>query len=486
MAIAAVILAVVAAPAAAWIIYHSLHSKQALTIDSIAVLPISANDSDTNSQLLGDGITDSLIDGLSQLPNVRVMSRSSVFHYKGKDIDPKVVGRELNVKAVLTGRLVRQGDTIDISAELINASDDSHIWGKEYSRRVSDVLSLQQELAQGISDKLMPQLSNDARKKLTKQGTADPEAYQFYVKGLSYQDTLTGEGWKKALEFFQQAISKDPRYAQAFARMAHVYLWLGFFDEIPTKESLKKAEEAANKALQLDDSVAEAHAAAGYVALFNWDWRVADQEIRRALELNPNLSLAHFYYGQYFSSQGRLDDAIAEHKRALELDPASQLMNQALCGMYYSSREYDKSIQQCRKVVEMYPDVSMPHDTISGDYTQKKIYDKALQEYQRSLILQGETELSAAMGKAFAAGEWVGVLRKRVEVSQKHDTSDYDPAFVAECYAALDEKDKAFLWLEKAYDEHSSLLFIKVEPDFDNIRSDPRYSDLLRRMGLPQ
>jgi serine/threonine protein kinase/Tfp pilus assembly protein PilF len=486
MAIAAVILAVVAAPAAAWIIYHSLHSKQALTIDSIAVLPISANDSDTNSQLLGDGITDSLIDGLSQLPNVRVMSRSSVFHYKGKDIDPKVVGRELNVKAVLTGRLVRQGDTIDISAELINASDDSHIWGKEYSRRVSDVLSLQQELAQGISDKLMPQLSNDARKKLTKQGTADPEAYQFYVKGLSYQDTLTGEGWKKALEFFQQAISKDPRYAQAFAGMAHVYLWLGFFDEIPTKESLKKAEEAANKALQLDDSVAEAHAAAGYVALFNWDWRVADQEIRRALELNPNLSLAHFYYGQYFSSQGRLDDAIAEHKRALELDPASQLMNQALCGMYYSSREYDKSIQQCRKVVEMFPDVSMPHDTISGDYTQKKIYDKALQEYQRSLILQGETELSAAMGKAFAAGEWVGVLRKRVEVSQKHDTSDYDPAFVAECYAALDEKDKAFLWLEKAYDEHSSLLFIKVEPDFDNIRSDPRYSDLLRRMGLPQ
>jgi serine/threonine protein kinase/Tfp pilus assembly protein PilF len=486
MAIAAVILAVVAAPAAAWIIYHSLHSKQALTIDSIAVLPISANDSDTNSQLLGDGITDSLIDGLSQLPNVRVMSRSSVFHYKGKDIDPKVVGRELNVKAVLTGRLVRQGDTIDISAELINASDDSHIWGKEYSRRVSDVLSLQQELAQGISDKLMPQLSNDARKKLTKQGTADPEAYQFYVKGLSYQDTLTGEGWKKALEFFQQAISKDPRYAQAFAGMAHVYLWLGFFDEIPTKESLKKAEEAANKALQLDDSVAEAHAAAGYVALFNWDWRVADQEIRRALELNPNLSLAHFYYGQYFSSQGRLDDAIAEHKRALELDPASQLMNQALCGMYYSSREYDKSIQQCRKVVEMFPDVSMPHDTISGDYTQKKIYEKALQEYQRSLILQGETELSAAMGKAFAAGEWVGVLRKRVEVSQKHDTSDYDPAFVAECYAALDEKDKAFLWLEKAYDEHSSLLFIKVEPDFDNIRSDPRYSDLLRRMGLRQ
>jgi len=260
-AIAIAILAVVAVPAAAWIIYHSLHSKQELTIDSIAVLPISANDSDTNSQLLGDGITESLIDSLSQLPNIRVMSRSSVFHYKGKDIDPKIVGRELNVKAVLAGRLVRQGDTIDISAELVNASDDSHIWGKEYSGRVSDILPLQQQLAQGISDKLMPQLPNDARKKLTKQGTAVPEAYQFYVKGLSYQDTLTGEGWKKALEFFQQAISKDPRYAPAYAGMAHSYLWLGFFGEIPIKESLKKAEEAANKALQLDDSVAEAHAA---------------------------------------------------------------------------------------------------------------------------------------------------------------------------------------------------------------------------------
>ena len=332
----------------------------------------------------------------------------------------------------------------------------------------------------------MPKLSSEAREKLARQGTADSEAYQLYVRGQTYQDTLTGEGWKKAIEFFQEAISKDPNHAAAYAGMAHAYSWLGFFGYLPAKEAMKKADEAANKAIQLDDSIAEAHAALGYVALFDWNWRVAEQEIRRALELNPNLSLAHLYYGQYFSSQGRLDDAIAEHKRALELDPASQFVNQALCGEYYSSREYDKSIQQCRKVLEMYPDVSMPHDTMSADYEQKKIYDKALQEDQRSLTLGGEPELSAAMGRAYAANGWEGVLKKRVEVYQKRGTSDYDPVGVAEAYASLGEKDKAFLWLERAYEEHASLLFIKTLPDLDNLRSDARYADLLRRMGLPQ
>jgi serine/threonine protein kinase/lipopolysaccharide biosynthesis regulator YciM len=485
-AITIAILAVLVVPAAVWGVYLSLHSKQDLTIDSIAVLPISVNDSDTNSQLLGDGITDSLIDSLSQLSNLRVMSRSSVFHYRGKDIDPKVVGRELNVKAVLTGRLVRQGDTIDISAELVNASDDSHIWGKQYSRRVTDILPLQQELAQGVSDKLMPQLSNESRKKLSKQGTADPEAYRFYVKGLSYQDTLTVEGWKKAVEFFQQAISKDPEYAQAYAGMAQAYLWLGLFGDLSPREAMKKADDAANKAIALDDSLAEAHAALGYVDLFDWKWRASEQELQRAITLNPNLPQAHLYFGQFLSAQGRMDDAVDEHKRLLQLDPTSLVANQLLCAMYYSSREYDKSIQQCLKVVQMYPDVSMPHGDLSDDYAQKKDYTKALQEYQRSLILGGEPELSAAMGRAYAANGWEGVMKKRVELWQKRGTSDYDPVAVAEAYASLGEKDKAFLWLERAYEEHESLLFIKSEPAFDYLRSDARYAELLRRMGLPQ
>ena len=485
-AITVAILAVLVVPAAVWGVYLFLHSKQDLTIDSIAVLPISANDSDTNLQLLGDGIADSLIDSLSQLPNLRVMSRSSVFHYRGKDIDPKVVGRELNVKAVLTCRLVRQGDTIDISAELVNASDDSHIWGKQYSRRVTDILPLQQELAQGVSDKLMPQLSNEAKKKLSKQGTADPEAYRFYVKGLSYQDTLTGKGWKKAVDFFQQAISKDPEYAQAYAGMAQAYLWLGLFGKLPPREAMKKADDAANKAIQLDDSSAEAHAALGYVALFDWKWRASEQELQRAITLNPNLPQAHLYFGQFLSVQGRMDDAVDEHKRLLQLDPTSLVANQLLCAMYYSSREYDKSIQQCLKVVEMYPDVSMPHGDLSDDYAQKKNYTKAIQEYQRELSLDGEPDLSAAMGRAYAANGWEGVMKKRVELWQKRGTSDYDSDGVAAAYASLGERDKAFLWLERAYEEHASLLFIKAKPDFDNLHSDARYAELLRRMGLPQ
>jgi eukaryotic-like serine/threonine-protein kinase len=481
----AVIVVAILVPTAL-LVYNLVHPKQNLAIDSIAVLPITTNNNDLDVQSLGDGITCSLIDRLSQLPNLKVMSRSSVMHYKGKDVDPKVVGRELNVKAVLTGRLVQQGDNIDLSTELVNASDDSHIWGEEYSRRLSDILPLQQEMARNISAKLMPRLSSGAREKLAKQGTADPEAYQFYVKGLSFEDTLTGEGWKKALEFYQRAISKDPNYADAYAGIAHVYVWLGFFGEMPMTDSLKKAEEAANKAVQLDDSVAEAHAALGSVALYSWKWQLAEQEVRRALELNPNLAIAHLYYGECFDSQGRVDDALVEHKRALELDPASQTFNQTLCEMYYSAREYNKSVQQCLKVVDMYPDVSMPHDALSAAYAQKRIYDKALQEYQRSLTLQGESELSAAMGRAYAAKGWEGVLRKQIEVYQKRDSKAYDPVAVATSYASLGEKDKAFFWLERAYDEHAGLVFIKTEPEFDDLRSDPRYTDLLRRIGLPQ
>ncbi len=470
---------------AALLTYESLHSKQEVAIDSIAVLPITSDNGDVNKQLLGDGITDSLIDSLSHLPNLKVMSRSAVMHYRSKDIDPKVVGRELNVKAVLTGSLLQRGDNIDLTTELVNASDDSHIWGKEYARQVSDILTLQQELAQNISATLRPQLSRNAREKLTKQGTNDPEAFQLYVKAQTYQDTLTVDGWKKALEFFQKAITKDPNYAAAYAGMAHSYSWLGFFGALPTKEAMKKADEAAKTAIQLDDSIAEAHAALGYAAFFDWNWRLAERELQRAIELNPNLPQAHLYYGQLLSAQGRMDNAIDEHKRFLELDPSSEVANQVLCAMYNSAREYDKSIQQCLKVVDMYPDASMPHGELSRDYTQKKNYGKALEEYQRELTLDGESKLSAAMGDAYVAHGWEGVLRKRIEVFQS--TSDYDPAAVAEAYASLGDKDKAFPWLERAYTERGGhLLFIKATPEFDNIRSDPRYADLLRRMGLPQ
>ena len=272
-----------------------MDSGHDLAVDSIAVLPITANDASATGRALEDGITNSLIDSLSQLPNVRVMSRSAVAQYRGKEVDPVTVGRQLNVKAVVTGQLVQQGESIDLTVELVNARDDSHIWGKQYSRKMSEILSLQEELARNLSSRLMPKLPGDAREKLANQGTADPEAYQLYVRGLTYQDTLNFDGWKRGLEFLQKAVKRDPNYAMAYAAMAHSYSWLGYLGGMPEKEARAKATETATRAVQLNDSLAEAHAALGFAAMFNWEWQLSERELRRALQINPNLAQAHMY-----------------------------------------------------------------------------------------------------------------------------------------------------------------------------------------------
>jgi eukaryotic-like serine/threonine-protein kinase len=471
------------AVAAAFLFFFSSHAGEKIAIDSIAVLPITDADAKSDSQFLGDGITSSLIDSLSQLPHLKVMSRSSVTQYKNKDVDPKTVGQQLSVKAVLTGQLLQQGDDLNLTVELVNASDDSHIWGRHYARKASEILSLQQELARNLSEQLSPTLSKDAKDKLAKQGTADPEAYQLYVKGQTYQDTLNADGWKKSAEFFEKAIAKDPNYAAAYAGLAHSYAWLGFFGVLPVKEAVQKANEAANKAVQLDTSNAAAHSALGYAAMFAWDWPTAERELRRALELNPSFPQAHFYYGQYLATQGKLEESVVEHKRALELDPVSQVYNQGLCAIYESAHHYDLSIQQCLKLAAAYPDVSMPHNELSADYKEQKNYAKAIDELQKEMQLNGDRELADIFGKAYAASGWTGVLRKETEVYQS--AKYYDSGTVADAYANLGEKDKAFIWLNKAVDEHAPL-FIKSDTDFDSLHDDPRYAAILQRMGLPQ
>jgi tetratricopeptide (TPR) repeat protein len=253
---------------------------------------------------------------------------------------------------------------------------------------------------------------------------------------------------------------------------------------MPSGEARQKATDAASKAVQLDDSLPEAHAALGYAAIFNWDWQLSEKELRRALELNPSLAQAHIYYGQYLSTQGRLGEAVAEHKVALELDPSSQFYNQGLCASLWSAGEYDQSIQQCRRLAEMYPEVSMLHGTLSNDYARKKDYALALHELQLNLTMDGERELSAAVGHAYANAGWEGVLKKEAEIYQAPGKY-YDPEAVALSYAELGDKDKAFFWLNKAYSDHE-LLFVKSSRTYDGLHGDPRYADLLRRMGLPQ
>jgi len=476
--------ALVVLAAAVVLPFRYFHSSKELGVDSIAVLPFTANDTSANGSVLKDGITSSLIESLSQLPNLRVMSRSSVAQYKGNQVDPVTVGRQLNVKAVVTGQLVRQGDNLDLSVEMVNARDDSHIWGKQYNRKASEILALQEELARNISTRLMPKISSDARYRLAKQGTANPEAYQLYVRGQTYQDTLTADGWKRALEYFQQSVARDPNYAAAYAGMAHSYSWLGFFGAMPSGDARQKATDAASKAVQLDDSLPEAHAALGYAAMFNWAWELSEKELRRALEMNPSLALAHMYYAQYLATQGRFDKAVAEHMAALELDPSSQFYNQGLCAILGSAGEYDRSIQQCRKLADMYPEVSMPHTILSEDYALKKDYAQAQHELQLNLTMDGERELSAAVGHAYANAGWEGVLKEEAEIYQTPG-KNYDPEAVASSYAELGDKDKAFFWLNKAYSDHK-LLFIKTSRSYDGLHGDTRYADLLGRMGLPQ
>jgi Tfp pilus assembly protein PilF len=412
------------------------------------------------------------------------MSRSAVAQYKGKEVDPIEVGRQLSVKAVVTGQLVQQGDNLDLNIEMVNAQDDSHIWGKQYRSKASEILSLQEELARNVSARLVPKISVEARDKLVKQGTADPEAYRLYVRGLTHQDTLKADGWKQALEYFQNAITRDPNYAAAYAGMAHVYSWLGFFDEMPSVEARQKATVAATKAVQLDDSLAEAHAALGYAAMFNWDWKLAEKELRRALELNPNLAQAHFYYGQYLSTQGRFDESVAEHRAALELDPTSQFYNQGVCAELKCARRFDESIQQCRKMAELFPGVSMVHGVLSEDYEFKQDYGQALDELQLRLTMDGERGISEALRQSYVAAGWKGVLKKEAEIYQAKG-KDYDSVEAASAYVQLGDNEKAFYWLNKAYDEHE-LLFIQCSPEFDSLHSDPRYADLMRRMRLPQ
>jgi serine/threonine protein kinase/Tfp pilus assembly protein PilF len=485
-AISGIAAGIIAALVIAAIVYSSSNSSKGGYIDSIAVLPLVTNSSDQNAQFLSDGITDSLIDSLSQIPHLRVMSRSSVFHYKGGEIDPEAVGRELKVKAVLTGRLMQHGDNLFVSTELVSTSDNSHIWGGDYNRKVSDILSLQEELAHMISGKLRITLSSDQKQKLARQITSNPEAYQLYVKGRYYADKWTGEGWNKAIEFFRQAIDKDPSYASAYAGMAESYTMLGFNQYLPPNEAFPNAMAAAKRAVDLDDGLAEAHASMGLVSLMMWDWAHADQELRRALELNSNLSDAHEYLSWYLAAVGKLPEAVSEGKMAQDLDPLSISINTGLDTLYYLQRDYDKALAQCRKALEISPDAGTIHYDLFDIYSAKSMHDQAIDELEKEIGSEGGPGESASIDQSYKQNGYAGAMRRAIEIASNTSVEDYDPYLAAKGYMLLGDKDKAFVWLNKAADAHSQILFIKSDPYWDSVRSDPRYADLLRRIRLPQ
>jgi len=465
-------------------------------INSVVVLPFSNASGDPNTEYLTDGITEGVIDRLSGLPNLKVISRTSAFRYKQRDVEPRRVAKELGVEALVTGRVIQRGDDLTVSAELVDAREDKQLWGERYSRKLANIASLQQEIARAISGNLGVRLSSEEKTRLNKSSATNPEVYQLYLKGRYHANQATAAGLKKSIEYFEQAIDKDPGYALAYAGLADSYSEAGGgWAYLPANETLPKAKAASMKALELDDMLAEAHASLATAELFyDWDWSRAEREFKRAIELNPNSAIPHARYSQFLSTNSRRsDEAIAEAQRAQELDPLSPDIVSNLGFVYLAMQQFDEAIAQFQKALDLNPNVPVLRSVLAGAYATKRMYPQALAECDK---IPDNDKAVAAQNQFVAAGiGWVyGVSGRRADAlkiaKELKDLSSHayvDFYQVAAIYAGLGDKDEAFRLLEQAYKEHSGIMiFLAVDPFWNGMHSDPRYGDLLRRMGLPQ
>jgi eukaryotic-like serine/threonine-protein kinase len=460
-------------------------------ISSVAVMPFVNASNDPNSEYLSDGITESLINNLSQVPNLIVMARSSVFRYKGRDIDPQTVARDLKVQALVTGRIVERGDRLVISSELIDARTSRNLWGDQYDRKLSDALAVQQEITGAISAKLRERLSGETTKQVAKGGTNDPEAYQLYLKGRYQWEKRTPETLEKAKDYFNQAIAKDPGYAMAYVGLASYYVAAPDYEPLRRTETAPSAIAAAEKALAIDDTLADAHAAIGSASQDLWDWERTEREFKRALEINPNQVIAHQWFGLYLASTGRSQEAISHFKRALELDPLNLTAHTNLAVGYENERQYDLALQQFKQTLEIDPNYASAHSNLSQMYWDVGEYALWLEEWKKGAALADDREelaIADEATRAYAKGGVRAALTRDAELRTQLAQRRYvDSGFIAYDYAALGEKDQAFSWLEKAYSEKAgSLGYIKVAKQMDSLRADPRYIDLVKRMSLPQ
>jgi TolB-like protein/Tfp pilus assembly protein PilF len=439
-------------------------------------------------EYLTDGISESIINTLSQLPKLRVVSRSTAFRYKGQEVDPQEVGRQLGVRAVLTGRVRQVGDSLVIGVELIDVANDAQLWGEHYRREFSNIFDVQGEIAREISEKLRLKLTSEDKRRLTRRHTGNPEAYQLYLRGRFFWNKRTPEGFKKAIEYFQQAIESDPGYALAYAGLADCYALLGgvVYSVSPPKEIMPKAKAAALKALELDNTLAEAHASLGLISIsYDWDWSEAEKEFERAFELNPNYATAHHWYAEYLMMTGRLDEAVAELQRAQELDPLSLVINANLGAAHYFARRYDQAVEPLRRTIEMDSKFYLAHYFMGLVYEQKREFPEAIAELQEAIRLDESPDALGALGHTYAASNnkdgALKILGELIEMSKRRYVSPYNMALI---YAGLDDKEQAFGWLRKSYEERSGwLAWIKVEPQLDNLRQEPRFTKLVRDIG---
>ena len=457
--------------------------------DSIAILPFENTGDYPDMEYLSDGITETIINKLSQLERLRVVPRTTVFRYKGKASDPIKTGRVLGTRVVVTGHLVQRGDKLIIGVELIDAAQESLIWGEKYDCKPEDVLAVQHEIVGEISSRLQLRLGEKERGRLSRPATESREAYHLFLKAVHFANKWTAEGLRKGFDYTKQAIDADPTYAAAYTSLAYLYLLIAFFDDAPPSETFPKAKAAALKALEIDDSVADAHAALAFVQLvYDWDWQGSEAAVLRAIKLGPNLESGHYVYSHWCVTKQLYKEATTEAKVALSIDPLSAKLSFHLGAVHYYARQYDEAIEEFRKTMELDPLFAATHQMLACAYARKGMWQDAMAESEQGLALSGGSRAGrrqwaaacALMGRQLEARDVLDELKQESGPPHFHHAVG-----CAALHALLGEQDQALEWLDKAWQGRAgNLVFLESDPNFESLHGDPHFADLLHRIGL--
>jgi TolB-like protein/DNA-binding winged helix-turn-helix (wHTH) protein len=452
-------------------------------IHSLAVLPLENLSGDKEQEYFADGMTDALTTDLAQIGSLRVISRTSAMQFKGTKKTLPQIGHDLQVDAVVEGTVLRDDNRVRITAQLIETASDHHLWAKSYERDLKKLLVLQDEIAQDVAEQIRAKVTSRERSLLTNVHAVDPEAQDAYLRGLYWTNQRTPESVRKSLDYFQKAIGKDPNYALAYAGVARSFLILAFTNGLPFKVALPKAKEVTIKALELDPSLAEAHAFSGHIKfLYDWDWSGAEEEYKQAITLNPNHATAHFFYSVYLVAMGRLDEAVNEAKRARDLDPFSVSINSWVVEPFRHSRRCAEALRESRRFVEMYPDRPEGYERLGDVYEAMKIFPEAFAGYQQMLSMKKDPTVSA-LAEAYRRSGYEGYLLKWVQILEQSG----HPELGLHQYAQLNDEAHALFYLERGYEEHIPyILFLRTSPEFDPIRSSARFRELVERIGFPK
>jgi TolB-like protein/Tfp pilus assembly protein PilF len=469
--------------------YFYLSRSRTTAIQSIAVMPFVNESGNSDVEYLSDGMTETLISSLSQLPNLNVKARSSVFRYKGKEVDPKTIAVELNVQAILNGRIAQRGDQLTLTLELVNAQTENVIWSQQYNRKQADLVALQSEIARDVSNKLKSKLSGSEIAKVEKSYTSNPEAYQLYLRGKFYWNKRTGESLKQAADFYRQAIEKDPNYALAYSGLAETYVLFSSYDVASATNSMPQAKAAALRALEIDDSLAEAHTALGfYLSNFEWDRDGSEKEYRSAIELKPNYATAHHWFGADLANVKRFDDGFVELRSAEELDPLSPIIGTNLGDTLVFARRYDEAVAQYKRTLVHNPNFAYAHRALGRAYGSKGMFQEAIAETRMALELNKTSSTKGYLGLWLArSGKRDEALALLLDLKQEATRDYVQGDTLALIYIGLGDKAEAMNWLEKhMLSRAETANTYAVAPELEDLHSEPRFKEMLKRMNLPE